>query len=41
VCAFYRCLITNAEVEGVLSRSNRHPRGGTSTVVATATPDDY
>jgi hypothetical protein len=26
VCAFYRCLRTGAEVEGVLSRSIRHPR---------------
>jgi hypothetical protein len=26
VCAFYRCLRTGIEVEGVLSRSSKHPR---------------
>jgi hypothetical protein len=39
VCAFYRCLKIGAEVEGVLSRSSRHPGGGSSAAVAT--PNDY
>jgi hypothetical protein len=26
VCPFYRCLRKGVEVQGVLSRSNRHPR---------------
>jgi hypothetical protein len=40
VC-FLRCLTIVAEVEGVISRSSKHPRRGTPTAVATTTPNDH
>jgi hypothetical protein len=40
VNAFYRCLTIGAEVEGVPSKSNKHPKMKPPAAVATTTPND-